>query len=274
MDVNRETLVYTHASTEVDFVIPGNSDYFAVLVPQYRLLDRLDPELRLWVLRQSHRHMFCSPEQARALRHFVCYVIEKYVGQPEWLADELICKSIESRLLDLLIHMMPLGRGIGSANVLDRKSTLRDAIAFVKDRKQPTTVFHVATAVSTSQRQLQRMFREALGITPKQYLQRVRMNGAHHDLRAADNGFSTVTTIGNDWGFSELGRFAVEYKTLFGESPSETLGRPASSVPIRLADALSENDCAETHRLESRPIRSLHFSGARSAQTGGRRTSR
>ena len=66
------------------------------------------------------------------------------------------------------------------------------------------------------------------------------MNGAHHDLRAADADFSRVSRIGNDWGFSELGRFAVEYKKFFGESPSETLRSPANLAPIRLADALSE----------------------------------
>jgi len=274
-DVNRETLVYTQASTEIDFVVPDDSDHWVILVPHDRLLGRLDPEFRLAVLRQCHRHMTCSPALAHTLRQFVCHVIDKFARQPELLTDEWVCKSIESQLLHMLVRMMRLGHGIAdTATVLDHQSTLRDVIAVLKGRKQPVTVPDLAVAVKLSQRQLERDFRNALGITPKQYLQRVRMNGARNDLRAAESGFSTVTEIGNDWGFSELGRFAVEYKTLFGESPSKTLRRPAVSVPIRLADALSENDCAETHRLESRPIRSLHFSGARSAQTGGRRTSR
>jgi hypothetical protein len=35
-----------------------------------------------------------------------------------------------------------------------------------------------------------------------------------------------------------MGRFAVEYKHLFGESPSETLRRSARPLPKRLADVL------------------------------------
>jgi AraC family ethanolamine operon transcriptional activator len=37
---------------------------------------------------------------------------------------------------------------------------------------------------------------------------------------------TTVTEIAIDHGFGELGRFAIEYRALFGESPSESLRRP------------------------------------------------
>jgi AraC-like DNA-binding protein len=36
---------------------------------------------------------------------------------------------------------------------------------------------------------------------------------------------ATVTEIATDLGFVELGRFSVENRRMFGESPSETLGR-------------------------------------------------
>ncbi len=141
-DVNRETLVYTQASTEIDFVVPDDSDHWVILVPHDRLLGRLDPEFRLAVLRQCHRHMTCSPALAHTLRQFVCHVIDKFARQPELLTDEWVCKSIESQLLHLLVRMMRLGHGIAdTATVLDHQSTLRDVIAFLKGRKQPVTVF-------------------------------------------------------------------------------------------------------------------------------------
>jgi AraC-like DNA-binding protein len=33
----------------------------------------------------------------------------------------------------------------------------------------------------------------------------------------------TVATVAMQWGFSHLGRFSVEFKQRFGESPSEML---------------------------------------------------
>jgi AraC-like DNA-binding protein len=91
-----------------------------------------------------------------------------------------------------------------------------------------------------SQRTLELAFQESLGITPRQYLRWHRMHNVYCELRASDAESATITDMAAHWGFTELGRFAVEYKQLYGESPSTTLGRRSAAPATRLSDALLE----------------------------------
>ena len=57
------------------------------------------------------------------------------------------------------------------------------------------------------------------------YLKLRRLNQAHRELRAARGTAASITAIALGVGIYDLGRFAGEYRAVFGELPSETLGR-------------------------------------------------
>ena len=61
---------------------------------------------------------------------------------------------------------------------------------------------------------------------PIRYLTLRRMHLVRRALLHSHPSKTTVTKIVTDYGFWELGRFSVAYRTLFGEPPSETLRQP------------------------------------------------
>ncbi|ONI82846.1 hypothetical protein ALI144C_17390 [Actinosynnema sp. ALI-1.44] len=103
---------------------------------------------------------------------------------------------------------------------------VRQAVAYCADHAtDPVTIADIAAAARTSVRSLQRLFRTCLGMSPLEYLQRVRLRRAHHDLLAiaAGRAKGTVADVAGRWGFTHLGRFAGLYRRTYGRSPVQTL---------------------------------------------------
>ncbi|SCB54958.1 Helix-turn-helix domain-containing protein, partial [Bradyrhizobium shewense] len=92
----------------------------------------------------------------------------------------------------------------------------------------------ICAAIGVAERTLRASCEEHLGMGPIRFLTLRRMHLVHRALLSAVPSTSTVTRIATDHGFCELGRFAVAYRAAFGESPSETLKRPAKQIAIRL----------------------------------------
>jgi AraC-like DNA-binding protein len=90
--------------------------------------------------------------------------------------------------------------------------------------EQPLYIPEICKAIRVSSRTLRMCCQEHLGMGPKRYLLLRRMHLARRALREATPG-ATVTDVATRFGFWQLGRFAVEYQSLFGESPSATLHR-------------------------------------------------
>jgi transcriptional regulator GlxA family with amidase domain len=80
----------------------------------------------------------------------------------------------------------------------------------------------VSRAAGISERALRNAFHREHGLSPKQYDLRERLQGVRQALRDGPAS-TTVTKIASQYGFFELGRFAGIYKSVFGESPSQTI---------------------------------------------------
>ena len=114
---------------------------------------------------------------------------------------------------------------------------LEEFVAANQDR--PVYLAEICTATGASERTLRTCCQEHLGMGPIRYLWLRRMHLTRRALLQASAATATVTAIATDHGFWELGRFASEYRALFGETPIASLRRPASEPEELLHDPLA-----------------------------------
>ncbi len=88
----------------------------------------------------------------------------------------------------------------------------------------PITLFDIVEVSGIPGRTLFKHFQDWRGVSPMRYLRNARFQRAREALRRA-RPEASVTEIAMSCGFAHMGRFSVEYRKRFGESPSETLGR-------------------------------------------------
>ena len=106
------------------------------------------------------------------------------------------------------------------------------ALAFIQAHEAGNLhVEHLCRATDKAERSLLRAFHKLFGVGTTQYLKLRRLNRVHFALMAP--AATTVAGVLAIYGITECGRFAGTYKSLFGESPSETLKKAdASKRPL------------------------------------------
>lgn len=93
---------------------------------------------------------------------------------------------------------------------------------------EPIDLEQLAAVAGVRPRTLETHFRNYLGTTPLGWIRRLRLAHARRELERG-RADATVTRVALASGFSQLGRFAAEYRAAFGEAPSGTLRRIRNS---------------------------------------------
>ena len=124
------------------------------------------------------------------------------------------------------LHIMAVRLVRDAPEMLQRTEALRGLFHRLLADNPTGTLFlaDVCAAVGVSARTLRACCEAHIGMGPKHFLTLRRMHLARHALQCGGDT-SNVTDIATEFGFWELGRFAVTYRVLFGEAPSATLRR-------------------------------------------------
>ncbi|MFF7062690.1 helix-turn-helix domain-containing protein [Pseudomonas sp. NPDC008258] len=155
------------------------------------------------------------------------YYLMEIETSKDLFGQSMFAQDIEGSLIKGLI----LAQENNYSNELHSVATVQwpqyliKAKAFINEHaREDICLEDVERACGVARVKLFEVFRKYVGVPPMAYLKRLRFDGARQELMRERSG-GNVSVIAMAWGFKHVGRFSIEYKKIFGESPSATLSR-------------------------------------------------
>lgn len=161
------------------------------------------------------------------LKHDIQWLIRLASASPAGGLSDVSLHEAEEQLISTFVAGLTFATDDNSESL-----AARNRLRYVK-RAQDYIEAHLDTPLGletlslvtgVSQRTLRYAFEQVLGVSPKRYVNSRRLYACRRALLGECSDDATVTRVASRFGFSHLGYFARDYRALFGENPSQTLG--------------------------------------------------
>jgi AraC-like DNA-binding protein len=145
--------------------------------------------------------------------------------KPGMIAKPEVGRALEQDLLHTLVNCLTTDNDqkYGGTKLHHMKIIARFESVLAGNFERQLQIPELCAAIGVPERTLRICCAEFLGMSPTRYVRLQRLNTVHAALQRAHFHKTTVKEIAKRYGFSELGRFAAIYRTVFGETPSTTL---------------------------------------------------
>ena len=208
---NEESNYLSDSYNEI-FSIVFESAYFHKIFYAYfgRALDTLRMEYRLVLQEQGISQLITTLQEWFLFfeSHNLTLTKEMFLSIEENIIEDLFS----------LVALMPKKEHTNEKNYTRRaREILEDNIDNIYKITELMEEFDI------NARTLQYSFKKELGVTPKQYLQNLRLNAIRNELLSQNVKQKSISTIIAKYGYFHPSHFTTEYKKFFGETPTQTL---------------------------------------------------
>jgi AraC-like DNA-binding protein len=191
-------------------------------------------------LSQALTHAILPPPTAKILRpparvvadlmrlHTqVCRLAET---KPDTIVHRQVARALEHDLLYALVNCLITEEAYRETDARRHHTKImaRFEEVLASPVGAPRSMPEISAAIGVPEQTLRRCCKKFLGMSPGRYARLRRLNLVRAALRRADPATATIGAVARQYGISELGRFSVAYRAIFGESPSTTLRRFSS----------------------------------------------
>jgi AraC-like DNA-binding protein len=149
------------------------------------------------------------------------------------LADVEAAHGLEQQLIHVLIECLCNGAPREETAAGRRHRGLLAGFEGLLGANGLPSMAEICAALDTSERLLRACCRQHLRMGPSQYLRLRRMQQVHRALRGENPVTARVSEVAEQYGVRDLGRFATDYRALYGELPSATLRRDLSRRRVK-----------------------------------------
>ena len=213
-------LIMLHAgNSEFELLTGSGHAIHGVVVGQQWLMAQVQDDCQIdWQGLQSWEVLRAAP-----LARAACVnTIKALLACPDQHDRVDLQQTLAENLLALLGHGGVLPAAAGSFQRRQRiVASVRDHVLSHLD--QAITVPQMCEQAHVSRRTLQYCFEDIVGMSPIQYLRRVRLNGVRRQLRYPESGKEAIGTVASNWGFDNFSQFSSDYRKLFGACASQVV---------------------------------------------------
>jgi AraC-like DNA-binding protein len=232
--IDKQSFMFHKKNSEHIAISKGPCDWIYITFKPDFLEESLLHPLKLQLKKRKNLTtdlQICSqPSYLDSFYGIVNEINELVNSNPFILQNMDIIKGMEMSLLDSQI--LVLSNTFNSSSKITERSKksheriIRQSNDFLETISYKSLhLMDLCNALNVGLRTLYYAFNEFYGISPIKYLRLLRYAKARRDLVNSDPDRTTVTDIAAKWHFWHFGRFSVDYKSLYGESPSETLNK-------------------------------------------------
>jgi AraC family ethanolamine operon transcriptional activator len=168
----------------------------------------------------------CEPAEMHALRKLLIYICSSIDKQPDRLQQD-------TSLQNLFSYQVPwqLAKALMTSTVHNvkattdkRNETIKTAIDYIRSSTDiVTSIQQLCQDTGINKRTLERAFLDKYDMTPKSYMQSLRLADVYKILLQSDPETTKITDVAVSHGYWHMSQFAADYRRQFGELPSETL---------------------------------------------------
>ena len=160
----------------------------------------------------------------------LCVKLNYEYEHKESFFENMLNSLTSALLIHAYRHYNAKQQNTPAAMLLGKHKIARLAINYIyKNCQNGVTTSDIGKHINVSTSYLCRCFKEATGVTPIEYAERIRCRKAKEDLSL---GIYSVTQVAEKYHFNSLSYFNRRYKKYCGENPAKTLSQAKKSRSV------------------------------------------